>query len=423
MNSTGLSSHLQLDALAAQRDLRQRVVELATSYRPLNDERLLALCREAWEGDELSGGVVGQLWVECLFPSESGRHTLESLVSGGLFDPRLMELLNAPRRYPKTRNLYSHQEQSVLESLKFTGPARDQRPAVIVRAGTGAGKTESFLLPVLNDLFRFQRKPGERGVRAIFLYPMNALVNDQVERLSTWLEDQPAGPDAVTFLHFTSETPEDQRALSRSPLADKACPPCRQLTREQGRANPPDILITNYSMLEYMLCRPQDGPFFGSALRAFVLDEVHLYNGTLAADICLLLRRVLIRCGVDPDHILQIATSATLGGLSEDLKAFCAGIFSKNPDLVSLIRGISRRRPLPAPCSPKHSPDPSVISACSLESSTLVDPEAERLPRQCGKIVRGPVGVKRQNCGVGFRNDPGPCPTWCAFLRASRTPA
>jgi Lhr-like helicase len=57
-----------------------------------------------------------------------------------------------------------------------------------VTAGTGAGKTESFLLPILSDLFRASRKPAERGVRAIFLYPMNALVNDQVERLSSWLE-------------------------------------------------------------------------------------------------------------------------------------------------------------------------------------------------------------------------------------------
>lgn len=66
----------QLDALTAEKDLRDRVVALATSYRPLRDKDLMALCQASWRSDELHGGVVGQLWVECLFPSETGAHTL-----------------------------------------------------------------------------------------------------------------------------------------------------------------------------------------------------------------------------------------------------------------------------------------------------------------------------------------------------------
>src|ERR1035437_9619556 len=129
-----------------------------------------------------------------------------------------MKLLDRPDKYPQVRRLYCHQEESLLTSID----KRDQhvRPAVIVTAGTGAGKTESFLLPVLNDLSSNPRKPGEVGVRTVFLYPMNALVNDQVERLNTWLKDQPDTPNKVTFLHFKSETPEDSKALNRSPLAD-----------------------------------------------------------------------------------------------------------------------------------------------------------------------------------------------------------
>jgi DEAD/DEAH box helicase domain-containing protein len=326
------TDNLQLDALSAERDLRQRIVELATSYRPLRDQRLMALCRKAWEGDERSGGVVGQLWVECLFPSEMGDNTLASLVRQGQFSAPLMSRLDRPDKYPRSRRLYCHQDDSVLASIR--NHERGARPSIVVTAGTGAGKTESFLLPVLNDLYCNPRKPSEVGVRAIFLYPMNALVNDQVDRLNVWLKDQPDTVNKVTFLHFTSETPEDAKALSRSPLADVPRNPSRLMTREEGRANPPDILITNYSMLEYMLCRPQDAPFFGPAMRAFVLDEVHLYSGTLAADICLLLRRVLIRCGVDSDRVLQIATSATLGGDESELRAFGAAIFSKTPSLV-----------------------------------------------------------------------------------------
>jgi hypothetical protein len=379
MKADLLQSQLQLDALAAQRDLRERVVALATSYRPLRNDRLMGLCREAWASDENSGGVVGQFWVECIFPSETTEHTLESLAKAGQFSPALMALLDAPHRYPRDRKLYDHQEQSLLTSGAKHGPDGQDHPAILVTAGTGAGKTESFLLPILNDLFSNPRKPEERGVRAIFLYPMNALVNDQVERLSSWLEDQPEGPGAITFMHFTSETPESRREYSRSPLANANPPSCRVRTREDGRADPPDILITNYSMLEYMLCRPQDAPFFGPALRAFVLDEVHLYSGTLAADICLLLRRTLLRCGVHPNRVLHIATSATLGGTRSHLKDFGARIFSKDPDLVHCLHGLAHRRDLPPAEPPATNVDPELIDACSLESAVLLDTQTKTL--------------------------------------------
>lgn len=206
-----------------------------------------------------------------------------------------------------------------------------------------------------------------------------AYFHENVVRPAEALFDQQPGPSAITLMHFTSETPEDKRALNRSPLANANCPRCRILTRDEGRNHPPDILITDYSMLEYMLSRPQDAPFFGPALRAQVLDEIHLYTGTLAADICLLLRRVLIRCGVDPNHVLHIATSATLGGSQEDLRAFGARIFSKDPDLVRCLRGKSFRRELPPAAPPESEPRIDLINAGPLESVALLDAEAKRL--------------------------------------------
>ena len=367
---------LQLDALATERDLRRRVVELATSYRPLRDEEMLRKCREAWSGDELSGGVVGQLWVECLFPSETGR-TLQSLAAQDQFDSRLLSQLNHPQRCPELRPLYLHQEESILAAA--SGERRGARPGLIVTAGTGAGKTESFLLPILNDLYRNPRITGESGVRAILIYPMNALVNDQVDRLNTWLEDQPETGNRVTFLHFTSETPENARALSRSALALLKPNPSRIMTRDQGRLAPPDILITNYSMLEYMLCRPQDASFFGPALRSFVLDEVHLYSGTLAAEICLLMRRVALRCGVSPERILQIATSATLGGNTSELRQFGATLFSKKPKLIQPIYCRAHRRDLPAAAGPDAPPLPEMIDASPLETLPMLDAERREL--------------------------------------------
>jgi DEAD/DEAH box helicase domain-containing protein len=368
---------LQLDALAAERDLRRRIVELATSYRPLRKKQMLKMCREAWADDELSGGVVGQLWVECLFPSETGRNTLASLVAQDLFDSRLLAQLNHPHRCPESRPLYRHQEEAIVTAVN--GDRGGTRPGLIVTAGTGAGKTESFLLPVLNDLYSNPRKPGDSGVRAIFLYPMNALVNDQVDRLNAWLEDQPETQDRVTFLHFTSETPENTRELNRSTLAHLTPNPSRILTREQGRHTPPDILITNYSMLEYMLCRPQDASFFGPALRSFVLDEVHLYSGTLAAEICLLMRRVALRCGVSAERILQIATSATLGGNTDELRQFGATLFSKDPELVYPIYGRAHRRDLPEAAGPAAPPAAEMIDASPLETLPMLDAEKREL--------------------------------------------
>ncbi len=370
---------LQLDALQAHSDVRDRVVELATSYRPLRDRHLLELCQRAWQGDETSGGVVGRLWVECLFPSKSNGTTLDALAESGVFHGRLLQLLDNPAAHPRKRELYTHQEEAVRAAFGgVPGALPGERPAIVVTAGTGAGKTESFLLPVLNDLFLHPRQPGEAGIRALLLYPMNALVNDQIDRLHTWLRSQPDGPAPVTFLHFTSETPENRNALKWSSLANETPTACRLLMREQGRDTPPDILVTNYSMLEYMLCRPQDAPFFGSALRSVVLDEAHLYSGTLAADICMLLRRVLLRCGVDANSVLQIATSATLGGTTKQLQEFTGKLFSKRAELVCTIAGEANRRDLPAATTTSQV-RATEVSAAALEPLVFVNANSAQL--------------------------------------------
>ena len=239
--------------------------------------------------------------------------------------------------FPVDRELYRHQ----WEAIKFEAESRSAgtRPGLVITAGTGAG-TESFLLPVLNQLFSELRTSGQKGIRAIVLYPMNALVNDQVQRIHGWLK----GQSEVTLFHFTSETPEDDQKADRDnyPRFDSS----RRRSRQEAREAVPDVLVTNYSMLEYMLCRPQDSVFFGAALRSIVLDEAHLYNGTLAAEITLLLRRLMLRCGIESDTVLQIATSATLGG-GEDIKSFGGAIFSKDSSHIRWLKGNTLRTELP----------------------------------------------------------------------------
>ena len=150
-----------------------------------------------------------------------------------------------------------------------------------------------------------------------------------------------------------------------------------------------------------MLCRPQDASFFGRALRAFVLDEVHLYSGTLAAEICLLMRRVALRCDVSPDKVLHIATSATLGGNATDLRHFGAALFSKRPDLICPIYGRAHRRDMPVADGPETPPAPERIDARPLETLPLVDagrrelvsnPATAAIAQQCiAPLVSGAV--------------------------------
>jgi hypothetical protein len=286
---------------------------------------------------------------------------LDDLADVGVFDARLRDHLATVRSvFPGDRPLYTHQRDAVLAARRSSGASR---PALVVTAGTGAGKTESFWLPVLNDLFA-QPKQAGCGIQCLILYPMNALVNDQVDRLYDWLQ----GQERVSLFHFTSETPEGHRR----DLQYWALP--RLTTRQEARKAPPDILITNYSMLEYMLCRPQDAPFFGPALKAVVLDEAHLYTGTLAAEITLLLRRLLNRCDRQPEQVLQMATSATLGGGPAKLKTFAATLFGKDEADVQVIEGRLVRPCLPPadPASPL--PAPAAIVAHTWLSEPTLEP-------------------------------------------------
>lgn len=358
----------QLDAIALSEAVRQRLTDFAADNNFVPDLRLTDICRQLWGGDAERGGMVSDLWVEGAFPAEQSTETLNSLVHAGQFDASLKDHLHQRGAVPCDRPLYTHQRDALRAAR---GNETTNRPALVVTAGTGAGKTESFLLPILNDLWQRPKMVGE-GVQCLILYPMNALVNDQVERLFEWL----CGQSGLTLFNFTGETPEDKRAAEENGI--KPFPSCRFRTRQQARgletaegrkidpenrASVPDILITNYSMLEYMLCRPQDAVFFGPALRAVVLDEAHLYTGTLAAEITLLLRRLSERSERRTGDILHIATSATIGsGAPEELVSFAATLFSKDPADVHVIAGRAARAPLPTVTAPATLPSAALLT-------------------------------------------------------------
>jgi DEAD/DEAH box helicase domain-containing protein len=358
---------------------RQRLVDLAVSENYLRSPSLAGAASEIWRGPGEQGGLVSELWIQGAFPSKSSEDSLESLAREGLFPRDLCGYLDGTGKFPAKRRLFTHQADAFRHAVR---PQAREKPSLVITAGTGAGKTEAFLLPILTGLWQQERAANEQGMRCLILYPMNALVTDQVTRLYELLKNQ----NRLSLFHFTSETPENDRNVR--PGEDWN--PCRRRSREAARAGIPDIVITNYSMLEYMLCRPADKDFFGPALRYVVLDEAHLYTGALAAEITLLLRRVRDRCRVAPEHITHIATSATLGGTTEDLERFAATVFSVPQRLIKVFPGTPAPLPKPTELKSDKLPDAAKLAQHSgIDIVTLnpdgefMDPDPEAISRLC----------------------------------------
>jgi Lhr-like helicase len=317
--------------------------------------------------------------------------------------------------------LYAHQEKALLSSL--TGRH------VVVTSGTGSGKTEAFLLPVLARLTAESASwatpdPGELaapawwtasgpflsqrgtdtparapGVRALILYPMNALVEDQMMRLRAAL-DGPAARDWLTshrqgnriyFGRYTGRTPISaprspqstselrqvmrsldarQRRLARqvSAAADRSpgdvgyvdpralyflprLDGAEMRSRWDMQAAAPDILITNYSMLNIALMRDREDSIFTqtrawieadpSHVFSLVIDELHTYRGTAGTEVAYLIRKFLARVGLDsrPGQLSIVAASASLEPDRDE--AFLTEFFGQDPGLFDLIRGES----------------------------------------------------------------------------------
>ncbi len=253
--------------------------------------------------------------LEATPPFEIGA-TIEELIRLGILSPHFRDLNT--EKLPLNRPLYIHQQQAIEKSVQY-----DRN--IVVATGTGSGKTETFLIPILEFLFE-QAQIGELspGVRALLLYPMNALANDQMVRLRDLLKNV----EYITFGRYTGETKDsDQEALDlyrktyhREPYRNEL------ISREKMRENPPHILLTNYAMLEYLLLRPEDNIFFDGIYaedwRYLVVDEAHTYTGAKGIEMAMLLRRLKDRV-VDgqPGRLRCIATSATLGS---DKNAFPA---------------------------------------------------------------------------------------------------
>ncbi|MCQ0024984.1 protein kinase [Streptomyces somaliensis DSM 40738] len=234
----------------------------------------------------------------------------------------------------------------------------------VLTTGTGSGKSLSYIVPIVNRVLHQRDEEGPNApkrVRAIIVYPMNALANSQREELRKYLQDgYGEGAEPVTFARYTGQEDDE--------------------TRKRIRKSPPDILLTNYVMLELMLTRPDDRDsliHMARGLEFLVFDELHTYRGRQGADVALLIRRVREACGAE--NLQCIGTSATMSteGTLEDRGREVARV-------ASTLFGTTVR--------PEHIIGETLVRATGEAPATV---PAERLaspaPRAYDALVRDPL--------------------------------
>ena len=294
--------------------------------------------------------------------------------------------------FPRTRKPFQHQ----LDCWKLL--LDDVPRSVLVASGTGSGKTECFLVPILESLARERACAYPLiGVRALFLYPLNALINSQRDRLRAWCS---GFGDDIRFCLYNGETPET------APAHEQKKAGAEQVSRRALRDRPAPVLVTNSTMLEYMLVRTEDRPILDQSrgrLRWVVLDEAHTYIGSRAAEMALLLRRVLHRFDVDPEDVRFVATSATIGGTEtkDDLQRFLADVSGAPIDRVHVVTG-ERFVPSLPPLEPRPTPDDLAdLRGDQLYSSLCQDDNARTIR---ARLAKEPATLKalRKETGLGI---------------------
>lgn len=315
-----------MNIIALSNEIEERYRQYLKTTFYFRDRELMASFEENLALGQLSKGPY--LEATPVFKRSQVPRTIFTQLLGYAPDEGFLKAVNSERQ------LYLHQEQAIQQV--FAGNN------VIVAAGTGSGKTEAFLYPILLHLYKEFRSGGLcPGVRALILYPMNALANDQRERLGEVCRilAQEGTPFRFTFGQYIGETPNDENDSKRHAQEHWANRlPGELVFRKEMRVASPNILLTNYSMLEYLLLRPEDSPFFDNGNARWwtfiVLDEAHQYRGSRGAEMAMLIRRLKqrIRDGGRSGPFSCIGTSATLVGGEKDKRAvaqFSTTLFSE----------------------------------------------------------------------------------------------
>ena len=348
-------------------DLEQRSINGVLSHYDIVNDSLRRHLTDKFSSPLGSGdNLLGDPVFEATYGWQTGDKSLGQL-KNDLFTKELIDVLdNAKGNYRLTRALkpYTHQ----LKAWRLLKSAENK--SIVISSGTGSGKTECFMLPVLDSIIakKLAIDPNNQGVKALMLYPLNALINSQRERLDAWTK---GFNGKITFGLYNGVTPEEGINKEKNEVQN----------RKKMRSTPPDILVTNPTMLEYILVRAEDSPILEASqnsLEWIILDEAHSYIGSQAAEMALLLRRVLSAFNKRPQDVKFVATSATIGSPSAEssLKEFMTQLSGKDASFVEVISG---KRSLPQFENIDGSMNPSTIEAISkdFQDSSRIPNEAK----------------------------------------------
>lgn len=293
-----------MDVFAFRDRLIDDYARFSRSFTTIKAEDIRHAVDAAYEG--------GRFWPPPLIqlnPNFVQGGSIEDLTSKGVLDPecaRVFRIKSPTDSFGESLTLYKHQAEAI-EIAK-------RNESYVLTTGTGSGKSLSYFIPIVDDVLQ-RKRAGDpcKGITAIVVYPMNALCNSQLEQLGRFLSlGYGSGKEPVTFARYTGQESQEDR--------------------ERIAKNPPDILLTNYVMLELIMTRFEQTDKavrqHAVGLKYLVLDELHTYRGRQGADVAMLVRRVRERFNQD---LLCIGTSATMGseGTSESREQAVAEIASK----------------------------------------------------------------------------------------------
>lgn len=319
----------ELDPIRFRDDLGATLARYITTAAAVSSARAPRLSRAVADACARSALVRGP-FVESLPDFEKGG-SIEELVASGALHGAWSELSESEEgRSLWRRWLHLHQSAAI---------GRDEN--YLVATGTGSGKTESFLFPLIDDLLRHGGL-DRPGVQAILVYPLNALANDQMHRIARLLF-RDLGDPGITLGRFTGQVRSDatradeEGRLTATPTFQADFPDARHaprnwlLARGEMLENPPHILVTNYAMLEHILLLPRNRALLaGAHVRWLVLDEIHTYTGAQAIEVAFLLRKLKARLGIPQGQIRCVGTSASLDpARREELARFAEDLFGE----------------------------------------------------------------------------------------------
>ena len=319
----------------AAKNIRNEFIDYITTSFHFADKNLSAQFVDQLKTGICQGPI---LEINDIFkPGKSINELIKEGVLSRLFNE--LEGNKSKKMLPLDRPLYYHQEQAIRNIVNGNN--------AVISTGTGSGKTNCFLIPVINELLK-EKEEGRltNGVRALIIYPMNALANDQMKNLRKILMNYPD----ITFGVYNGATEEKDddavqvyKAMFENDEEEKLRKPLQNelLSRQKMKEKPPHILITNYAMLEHLLLRPNDDILFSNSLFKFVvLDEAHIYSGVTGIETSMLLRRLKARMHSE-SNVQFILTSATLGDEScnDDVLTFANNLCGETFTLKNIIRG------------------------------------------------------------------------------------